>query len=1269
MTKKGTMIALLATLICAISMEAQTDYTSLITNPSFEKDADGWVHKGMSAQGNNVFSIKDGNTYMERWTGRGGAVGSGKLSQVLRNLPPGNYELTAAAQNIQEDSPTASQRGAWIFAGDNKTTVTVRNTYAVAFNFVSGSIAIGFEAVDATGNWIAVDNFRLTLVGSDLSAELAAAIEQTVATYGDVTGKESQQLKDAIEAARAVATKSDATAQEQADAIVGMEKAVGIYLRANASAETPLDMTNSIENPSFETGDLTGWTSSGMGTQSNSVFSIKQGSWYVERWTGRGNPVGDARLSQKLMDMPAGRYRLKAAAQNIQENTPQATQTGAWIFAGTHTEPVMVRANYTLEFVQVSDVLEIGFVAKGATGNWIAVDNFQLEYISDSFDDVKTEFASLIAKAETLVDQRMNAQSKQALTDAIAAAKPLLAQSTTDGWSAAATALETAYASADTSQEVFARLAAAIAASRDEISQSQATQKDDYQAAINAAQAVYDADATTDAQAEAAIVALTEASFAFKVQNGGESGTAPTIVTDPQFVRGATWAFGRSTVKGSNIVEQGFCWSEQPDPKVTDHRTTEYINQEGRVYWLRNLKPATIYYMRAYAISKDYAVGYGDVIKFVTVPKGTIGHWYNNGGDEETNDRINYAINTAIDYYWNNLSSIHGFGISVTYSPGTPTADCSYGGSMRVGASSSYQQVGTIMHEALHGIGVGTHGNWWSGDYRTDGRWTGDRVTEAVRFWDNNTTGYITGDDMHLWPYGCNGAHEDTHNDNLYCMMGILAQALNEDGLPGSGEIGYALPYYAFNHEDGVKYYIKNEDESRGLRSAYLVETSTHQLQWKTMTAEEAAQDDAAAWYLSFTPANQYYQLRNAATGYYMTYASGIKTANHVNATSADNFHLMRGRVDVDGHRGYYIIHPESSANPPVLNALANGKTGTAQWSVALKAKTQRWLILTAEEAENFDNGNMDLARSELAEMLARIRKLAETPHQEDVEGADATLSNELASIESQAETCTKGIEVSVLTQQARAAAVTFLSQVSATDTAKPFDLTFMLENPDFNSDATTGWTSTNGAPGYDAQGAEFYEKTFDYYQVLDNMPSGYYELRAYAFQRPGSSDDIFAPYNKGTAQITSSLYINSTTATVKHICDDRQPAALFNDGGWGSDRQMGDGTYIPNCMTGAEKYFAKGLYDSSVSALLDKQGGSLRVGIKCTRAATYYWTMFDHFRLYFYGGNGSTVGIAQASQGERANTIYDLGGRKVTGVLSPGVYIVNGKKVIIPSR
>ena len=1247
-----------------------TDYTARIANPSFEQGNEGWVHKNMNAQGNSIFDIKDGNTYMEKWTGRGGAVGDGLLSQELRDLPPGNYLLTAAAQNIQEDTPKVAQTGAWIFAGDNKTAVTVRDHYSVAFTIISGSITIGFEAKGASGNWISVDDFRLTLVDGDLGEELAAAILQTKETYGDVEGREAQQLKDAIAAAEAVAAKTDATAQEQADAIKGMEQAVAIYLRANADEDHPLDMTECITNPSFETGDFTGWTSSGMGLQANDIFNIKGGTWYVERWTGRGGAVGDGRVSQKIPDMPAGRYRLKAAAQNIQENTPKVAQTGAWIFAGTNTKAVTVRDTYTLEFVQVADVMEIGFEAQGATGNWLSVDNFQLEYIGDNVDDVKAALTDLIAKGEALVVLKTNAAAHKALEDAIANAKAALAAD--EDIPAAATTLEAAISTATISQEIFARLAVAIADANEELNNSQATLKDEYQAAIATAQSTYDSETTTDAQAEAAIVALAEATFAFKVLNGTNSGTPPTVTTDPRFIRGCTWAFGRSTVKGDNILEEGFCWSTNPDPKVTDSRTTEYLNQAGKIYWLRDLKPATVYYMRAYAVNKDYAVGYGDVIKFVTVPKGSVGHWYNNGGDEATNDRINYAIDLSMDYYWNNLTSIHGFGISVNYSPGTPTADCSYGGWMRVGESSSYQQPGTIMHEAFHGIGVGTHGMWWNGEMRSAGNrgdWLGDRVTEAVRFWDNSTTAVITGDDMHLWPYGCNGAHEDSHNDNLYCMMGILAQALNEDGLPGSGEIGYALPYYAFNHEDTIKYYIKNEDEKHGLRTAYLVETGSHTLQWKTMTAEEALADDAAAWYLTFSPSNQYYQLRNAATGYYMTYSSSFKTVKRTSPTSAENMHLMRGRVDVEGHRGYYIIHPESSANPPVLNATSSNKTATASWDIAKSAKTQRWLILTAKEAENLDNGNLDEARAALAETIAQIRELAVTPHDEITEGSDALLNNTLADLENQATTCTKGVEVNQLNDQAWAALMTFLSGVSVTDENQPFNLTFMLENPDFDTDAIEGWTSTNGNPGYDAQADEFYEKTFTFSQTLTNMPMGNYELRAHAFQRPGASENIYAPYSAGTAKVTTSLLLGSATAAVKHICDDRQPSAVFNDGGWGSDQQMTDGSYIPNCMLGASKYFAKGLYDNSVRTTLTKSG-NLKAGIKCTSASTYYWTMFDHFRLYFYGGIAD--GIREIKCEEWSGAVYDLSGRRLVsngmskGHLKPGLYIVNGRKVLL---
>lgn len=1253
--------------LCMLNINAQTDLTSYIKNPSFEQDVEGWTHKGMSAQGNNAFSLKSGNTYMEKWTGIGGAVGDGYLIQEISNLPPGNYELTAVAQNIQEDKPTNAQSGTSIFAGDNRTTVTIRDRYTVAFNYVSGSISIGFEAKSATGNWIAVDDFRLTLVGDDLSDELAASIAEATSKYGNATGSEVQQLKDAIASAQAVAERPNATGEEQASAIIAIEEAVEKYLCSNASEENPLDMTERILNPSFETGDFTGWTAVGMSMQSNNVFNVKKVTWYVERWTWKGNSVGDARLSQSLNKMPAGRYRLTATAQNIQEDTPQAKQSGAWIFAGVHTEGVNVRGTYTLVFEQVSDVMELGFEAKGATGNWLAIDNFRLEYIGNSFEDIKAGLTDLLAKAEAMVTQRMDSKALEALQTAISTVKPLLSQSNTDGWSEAARNLESAYSEAVSSHESFASLAAAIAAAKDELTSSQATQKDEYQSAIAAAQAVYDNASTTDAEAEAAIAPLTAAAFAFKVLNG--SGTPPTVETDPRFIRGCTWAFGRSSVSGSDIIEEGFCWAENPDPRVTDNRTTEYMNQAGKIYWIRNLKPATIYYMRAYAVSKNYAVGYGDVIKVVTVPKGSVGHWYNNGGDEETNDRINYAINTSMDYYWNNLTSIHGFGISVTYSPGTPTADCNYGGGMRVGASSSYQQPGTIMHEALHGIGVGTHGMWWSADMRSDGSrgdWLGDRVTEAVRFWDNSPTAVITGDDMHLWPYGCNGAHEDNHSDNLYCMMGILAQALNEDGLPGSSEIGYALPYYSFTHEDGKKYYIKNEDEKRGLRSSYLVETASHTLEWKAMDADEAFANDAAAWYLSFTPDNQYYQLRNAGSGYYMTYSSGFKTAKHATATSADNLHLMRGRVDVEGHRGYYIIHPESSANPPALVGNASGKTGSSAWNISKSATSQRWLILSSEEAEHFDNGDLSLSLKELEKVVAQIRQLSETPHTEDAEGADERLALKLSSIEEQAKSCTKGKEVAALTKEARDAGRVFLESVSASDVNNPFDLTFMLENPDFDNDATSGWTSTNGAPGYEAGCAEFYERTFDYYQTLSEMPKGVYQLRANAFQRCGETHAAFSQYSSGKESISSFIYINSTSKPVKSIYDERHSKLLYNDGNV-SDIQLSDNTYVPCVMKAASTYFSKGFYESIVSAELASSGATLKVGIKCTKAPTWYWTIFDHFRLLFYGQNHSPVGVGalRADEGDfnakdDKIEVYDINGRRMSWPIQQrGIYIV----------
>ena len=221
-------------------------------------------------------------------------------------------------------------------------------------------------------------------------------------------------------------------------------------------------------------------------------------------------------------------------------------------------------------------------------------------------------------------------------------------------------------------------------------------------------------------------------------------------------------------------------------------------------------------------MTKGYAVGYGDAVKVITIPKGTITWSYNNGGPADANTRINAAVGSAVDY-WNMLTSIKGLNLTVNYGAQTPTADCSYGGWMRVGPNASYQRTGTIMHEMGHAIGVGTHNIWWNAALRANGDrgdWLGDRANAVLRFWDNNPTAVMTGDNTHMWPYGINGAHEDTGSEVLYFANGLITQALGEDGLPPTG--GFSTPAYAFEQEDNVKYYIKNESVEPVLFSSYL---------------------------------------------------------------------------------------------------------------------------------------------------------------------------------------------------------------------------------------------------------------------------------------------------------------------------------------------------------------------------------------------------------------------------------------------------------------
>jgi uncharacterized protein YdeI (BOF family) len=147
---------------------------------------------------------------------------------------------------------------------------------------------------------------------------------------------------------------------------------------------------------------------------------------------------------------------------------------------------------------------------------------------------------------------------------------------------------------------------------------------DELKQAIAVAQAVYDNEEATVEELNAATEALQVALDTYNYSH--PTGKIPTVKTDPRFARGATMAFGRLsiTMNGATIKERGFCWSEHPEPTIFDNRSTKTLTGSsvtGTIYRLPDLKPSTIYYMRAYAVTSCYQVAYGNVIKFCTIPK------------------------------------------------------------------------------------------------------------------------------------------------------------------------------------------------------------------------------------------------------------------------------------------------------------------------------------------------------------------------------------------------------------------------------------------------------------------------------------------------------------------------------------------------------------------------------------------------------------------------------------------------------------------------
>lgn len=222
-----------------------------------------------------------------------------------------------------------------------------------------------------------------------------------------------------------------------------------------------------------------------------------------------------------------------------------------------------------------------------------------------------------------------------------------------------------------------------------------------------------------------------------------------------------------------------------------------------------------------------------------------------------------------------------------------------------------------------------------------------------------------------------------------------------------------------------------------------------------------------------------------------------------------------------------------------------------------------------------------------------------------------------------------------------------------------PTDLTYLLVNPNF-SNGSTGWTGTSFTAASNGV-AEFYDKTFNTYQTLYNMPAGTYRLTASGFYRYGDKAEAYTAHTGGTEQLLATMYLNDDSKSFMSLFD---ASASYTYSPY---------TY-PDNVSGANTAFnTDKAYSANEVECTMAEKGDLTVGLRKDTYKYHDWNCFDNFKLYY---TGKTTGISEiASDTHTTNCIYTLGGVKVNAVsndanalkkLPKGIYIIGNHKVIV---
>lgn len=183
-----------------------------------------------------------------------------------------------------------------------------------------------------------------------------------------------------------------------------------------------------------------------------------------------------------------------------------------------------------------------------------------------------------------------------------------------------------------------------------------------------------------------------------------------------------------------------------------------------------------------------------------------------------------------------------------------------------------------------------------------------------------------------------------------------------------------------------------------------------------------------------------------------------------------------------------------------------------------------------------------------------------------------------------------------------------------------PIDKTAdLIKNASYDSNSNDGWSGT--APAFQSYtNAEFYNKTYDYYQAVTGAPNGVYAVNLQAFYRAGSTADSYTNFVNGTnhhAKLYAMSGADSLTVSIANIFE----GATTDMIGVGTEVTGGDGLYVPNTMQAAAAYFEAGRYTGN-TLFFGVDNNEFKIGLAKTTTISTDWTLFDNWNLKYYGNS-----------------------------------------------